>query len=97
MTRRFFYDTEFIEEPGYLDLISIGIVDEDGNREFYAGNADCNFDRANDWVRKNVYVCLPPICRPGFGIKYLNDSFDFEEHFVNDPGGFWFRKKYVVR
>src|SRR5690349_17532726 len=32
---RYFLDTEFIERPGTIDLISIGIVSED-RREFYA-------------------------------------------------------------
>jgi hypothetical protein len=34
---RYFIDTEFWERPGRIDLISIGIVAEDG-REFYAEN-----------------------------------------------------------
>ena len=33
--RRFFYDTEFIEDGTTIDLVSIGVVDETG-REFYA-------------------------------------------------------------
>ena len=33
--RRYFYDTEFIEDGTTIDLVSIGIVDEAG-REFYA-------------------------------------------------------------
>lgn len=55
MSLKYFYDCEFIES-GYgqpLDLISIGIVCEDG-REFYAVNDDCNWSRANSWVRQNV-------------------------------------------
>ncbi|MBA3574969.1 MAG: 3'-5' exoribonuclease, partial [Pseudonocardiales bacterium] len=32
---RFFYDCEFIEDGLTIDLVSIGVVDEDG-REFYA-------------------------------------------------------------
>lgn len=33
--KRYFYDTEFIEDGKTIDLISIGVVCEDG-REFYA-------------------------------------------------------------
>src|SRR3954452_23658432 len=33
--RRYFYDTEFIEDGTTIDLVSIGVVDETG-REFYA-------------------------------------------------------------
>ena len=33
MSRRFFYDFEFMEEPGFLEMISVGVVDEYGERE----------------------------------------------------------------
>ena len=56
--RRFFYDTEFIEEPSTIDLISIGLVSEDGQSRFYAQNEECNFDVANDWVKENVIAHL---------------------------------------
>lgn len=50
---KYFLDTEFIEDGITIDLISIGIVAEDG-REFYAVNKDCEFYLANEWVEKNV-------------------------------------------
>ena len=50
---RFFFDCEFIEEPGHLDLISIGIVSEDG-RELYCESSEVDWSRANDWVLENV-------------------------------------------
>lgn len=50
---KYFYDTEFIEDGKTIDLISIGVVCEDG-REFYAQNLDCDLWKANDWVRANV-------------------------------------------
>lgn len=56
--RKFFYDCEFIEEPGFLQLISIGVVDE-GFNEFYACNIGANFDRANEFVKNNVIPLLP--------------------------------------
>lgn len=65
MTRRFFYDCEFMEEPGFLELISIGVVDESGERQFYACNLDADFTRANDWVEQNVLPLLP--CKNGDG------------------------------
>lgn len=52
---RFFIDAEFIEDGRTIDLISIGIVREDG-REFYAINDDCDWDKASDWVRENVLL-----------------------------------------
>ena len=56
---KYFIDCEFIEYPCTIDLISIGIVAED-NREFYGINADCNYDKAGEWVRENVLDKLPP-------------------------------------
>lgn len=55
----YFLDTEFIErgagEP--IDLISIGIVAEDG-REFYAVSNEFNPDDASEWVKENVIAKL---------------------------------------
>jgi hypothetical protein len=56
---RYWFDTEFIEDGKTIDLISIGIVAEDG-REFYAQNTDCDYSRASDWVRENVIAKLAP-------------------------------------
>ena len=56
--RRFFYDTEFIEDGTTIDLVSIGVVDETG-REFYAVSTEFDPDRANPWVRRNVLEQLP--------------------------------------
>ena len=52
---RYFIDTEFIESGPHrpIDLISIGIVDEDG-RTFYAESADFDPGNANEWVKENV-------------------------------------------
>lgn len=40
---RYFYDTEFLDNGKTIDLISIGIVAEDG-REYYAENRDADFE-----------------------------------------------------
>ncbi|MFN6460834.1 MAG: 3'-5' exoribonuclease domain-containing protein [Nostoc sp. DedVER02] len=55
---KYFLDTEFIEDGKTIDLISIGIICEDG-REFYGINWNCNFELANNWVKKNVLAQLP--------------------------------------
>lgn len=47
---RYFYDTEFIEDGQTIELVSIGIVAEDG-REYYAVSTDFDPARANPWVR----------------------------------------------
>ncbi|WP_414755572.1 3'-5' exoribonuclease domain-containing protein [Anabaena sp. CCY 9910] len=63
MTVRYFLDTEFIEDGSTIDLISIGIVSSD-LREYYAINVDCDFSKANDWVKENVLKQLPPKPEP---------------------------------
>lgn len=49
----YFLDTEFIEDGHTIDLISIGVVCEDG-REFYAESTEARLDLANEWVQENV-------------------------------------------
>lgn len=56
---RIYLDTEFVER-GYerIELISIGLVAEDG-REFYAVASDgWDPEHANDWVKANVLTKL---------------------------------------
>jgi hypothetical protein len=56
---RFYLDTEFIDKGHTLDLISIGVVAEDG-REYYAISLDFNPNEASDWVHKHVLAKLEP-------------------------------------
>jgi hypothetical protein len=58
MTYRYFYDCEFIEDGRTIDLVSIGVVDENG-REFYAISTEFDGSRATPWVRRNVLDRLP--------------------------------------
>lgn len=60
MARRFFFDTEFIEEPNHLDLISIGFINAAGTDTFYAINKRCDLNRANPWVQEYVLPQLSP-------------------------------------
>ena len=62
---RFFYDCEFIEDGATIDLVSIGVVDENG-REFYAVSTEFDPDRAIDWVRRNVLDKLPSPSDPAW-------------------------------
>jgi hypothetical protein len=55
---RYFFDTEFYEDGKTIDLISIGIVTEDG-RELYAVSQEAQLHRVSDWVRANVLPHLP--------------------------------------
>lgn len=59
---KYFIDTEFIEgfhkplfgkRRHFIDLVSIGIVSEDG-REYYAISNEFNPDKADNWVKENV-------------------------------------------
>lgn len=56
----YWFDTEFIEAKGSIDLISIGIVAEDG-REYYAVNSDMPIERVEQhlWLMLNVVPTLP--------------------------------------
>lgn len=61
---RIFYDTEFLEDGKTIELISIGLVTEDG-RELYAVNEDISKDPLRDricghqWLMENVIPHLP--------------------------------------
>lgn len=53
-----FIDTEFIEDGKTIELISIGMVKENGD-EFYAISNEFDGSRANNWVKRNVLIHLP--------------------------------------
>lgn len=81
---RYFYDTEFIEDGRTIDLISIGVVAEDG-REYYAVSTEFDPERAGSWVRTHVLPKLPPpasqLWRPRLQIRS-----DLERFFRVDAG-----------
>jgi len=61
---KYFYDTEFLEDGRTIDLISIGIVAEDG-REYYAVSDKVTHGklekrvRKHEWLMANVVPSLP--------------------------------------
>ncbi len=55
---KYFLDTEFIEYPYTIDLISIALVSED-NRSYYAISTQFEPNKANDWVKENILKKLP--------------------------------------
>lgn len=57
------FDTEFIEDGITIDLLSIGLVREDGAR-YYAEPAEADRSRANPWVRENVLPSLTGPIKP---------------------------------
>jgi hypothetical protein len=71
---RIYFDTEFIEDGRTIDLISIGLVSEDG-REYYAQAAECDRSKASKWVADHVLPHLVPGTIPRRQIA--GDIFDF--------------------
>lgn len=61
---KYFMDTEFIEDGKYIDLLSIGIVAEDG-RKLYLEAMEADFNMANDWVKANVIPHMHDCKLPG--------------------------------
>jgi hypothetical protein len=81
---RYFFDTEFIEDGLIIDLVSIGVVDEDG-REFYAVSTEFDQSRAGPWVRAHVLSKLPPLASPAWRSRaQIRDSL---LAFLLAPGG----------
>jgi hypothetical protein len=74
---KYFFDTEFIEHEGGINLISIGIVSELGH-EFYAISTDFDPEIADDWVKQNVLAKLPErhvnLSDPSISPRIKNDS-----------------------
>lgn len=58
---RYFYDTEFLQTPTGYDLISIGVVAEDGRTYgSVSGDADWETIREDPWLSDNVVRYLDP-------------------------------------
>jgi hypothetical protein len=57
---RLFFDTEFVEDGKTIDLLSIGVVRDDG-ATYYAEPAEADRSRASEWVQANV---LPHLTGP---------------------------------
>ena len=64
---RIFLDTEFLEDGKTIDLISIGMVREDG-QELHLGNIDADWNRIykDAWLMENVVPKLPHISDRSF-------------------------------
>lgn len=63
---KIWYDTEFIEDGRTIELVSIGMVTEDG-REYYAVSEEWPPQKmlANDWLMANVATSLPILIQGG--------------------------------
>lgn len=69
----YFYDTEFCEDGRTIDLISIGMVCEDG-RELYLQNMECQFENASEWVQENVFPHLTDFDIPTLSAVWEHNS-----------------------
>jgi len=81
---KIWFDTEFIEDGKTIDLISIGMVREDG-QTFYAENSECKRDLASDWVKKNVY----PHLQGGSYVWNRKDMAEYIVAFAGEKPEFW--------
>lgn len=81
---KIWFDTEFIEDGKTIDLISIGVVSEDGG-QIYMENGECDLSRASPWVRENV---LPHLTGPSPLVtrQYIADVL---VDFCGDAPEFW--------
>jgi hypothetical protein len=77
---RYFFDTEFFEDGKTIDLISIGVVAEDG-RTFYAISSEFDVDRVLDdpWMRDHVWSFIKDdyehgntLSREEIAVKFLD-------------------------
>lgn len=81
---KYFIDTEFIEgfhkpwfekRRHFIDLISIGIVAEDG-RAYYAISKEYDYNMADQWVKENVILPMYIKCVNGDARNHLQvDTF----------------------
>lgn len=82
---RFWFDTEFHENGKTIDLISIGVVCEDGS-EFYAEVEGFDFSNTDPWLIENVkpYLTGETMSREGIAESLLQ----FVMSKTNEPN-FW--------
>lgn len=80
---KYFYDTEFHEDGKTIDLISIGMVSEDG-REFYAVSSEFDTRRVakNRWLMDNV---MPSIQHETFTVVDFYGAPVVRDIYVTDP------------
>ena len=80
-------DTEFIEDGKTIELLSIGMVREDGV-EYYAEPAETDRSRANPWVRANVLPHLSGPTKPrrliaAELVEFAGDAPEFWAYFAS--------------
>jgi hypothetical protein len=87
---RYFYDCEFIEDGRTIELVSVGVVAEDG-REFYAVSTEFDPAAAGPWVRRNVLPKLPNPSSPAWmsRARIRDELYSFVTAPVSGPVELW--------
>lgn len=85
---RYFIDTEFLDTGSTIDLVSIGIVCEDG-RELYLQSVEFEPKNANEWVKENVLprLTLHPLSNPFPSRSPFYDQFILDWAYHKTIGG----------
>jgi hypothetical protein len=86
---KYWFDTEFNEQGPYgrIDLISIGIVAEDG-RELYLQSTEVSWSYVGSWIKENVVPQLYPCaCFGGLRVEpyYVSSSWQLRRHKHIEP------------
>jgi len=76
---KYWIDTEYIEGPYAIDLISVGLVAEDG-REFYAESSEVDWSKASDWTLQTVRPLLQGPATPRVEMGYAVRAFMEHDH-----------------
>ena len=86
---KIWFDTEFIEDGRTIDLISIGMIKEDGAR-LYLENKDCDLTRASPWVVHNVIPRLDRYSNPASPVIVTKEQIRHEVlEFCGTSPEFW--------
>ena len=77
---KYWIDTEFIAKPFTIDLVSIGLVAENG-REFYAESSEVDWSKPSPWTLENV---RPQLQGKGVSLEEISYALrvfsDHDEH-----------------
>lgn len=85
---RYYFDTEFIEDGKTIDLISIGMVSDDG-RELYLANRSAKLHLSSDWVQENVLPQLPPYSDSTLWVPHWRIRDVVSEFVTGNNNEFW--------
>ncbi|MDB5607747.1 MAG: hypothetical protein JWP25_4647 [Bradyrhizobium sp.] len=81
---KIWFDTEFIEDGKTIDLLSIGMVREDG-ATLYLENLSADISKASKWVEENV-ICYLDYVRHGVAREEIGPKI---KAFVGEKPEFW--------